>query len=162
MSSHYLNQSIIQDNVDVRCNNINSHASTCSGVALITNLSAVNSFKNAGFEEIIGKQSVTQTTSIIEPVTLNANAGVIVCYNSTANPLTSYFFKVSNNLKINADDIVTACVSAYTGVIGTNGLPVCNVSSTEPGAFHIVVTNQHASQQFLGVISISFKVTRFP
>jgi len=105
----------------------------------------------------ITKGTVTQITSLVTPVTVNASAGVITTFSATTAGLTVESFTV-NNTSVLATSSVNVTQTRYGGTLVTNGIPQITVDSVAAGSFVINVTNLHTANALAGVLNISFVV----
>ena len=133
MSSQYLSQTIHQDNIDIKVNNIT-------------------------FDSIyMPRTSVTQSTSITTPVSCNAESGRITTFTSTAAADSTTQFAVTNT-KVTPTDTILVAVNDYSGTYGTNGVPVVHAKNISTGTFGITIQNVHPTNAFDGTFEICFVV----
>ena len=105
----------------------------------------------------IVKGTITQITSLVTPVTVNAGAGVITTVSATTLAVTSERFTVTNS-EVIATSVVSLTLTDYSGTYVTDGIPVITVDNVGAGTFDVVVTNAHATLALAGVLQISFTV----
>jgi hypothetical protein len=131
MSTQYLSQSIHQDNIDIKVNQIT-------------------------FDKLfIPRISVTQATSTTTPVSCNAESGRITTFTSTAAADTTTQFAVTNT-KVLPTDTILIGINDYSGIYGTNGVPVIHAKNISPGTFGVTIQNVHPTNAFAGTFDICF------
>lgn len=117
----------------------------------------------AGFVSISGTEGstatseVTQVTSIVTGVTLNAARGVVTTFSASAAAGASQTFRVTNSFAA-AGSNIRAYVVDYAGAFTTNGVPVVSVDNRGTGGFDIVISNAHGTNALSGVLKIGFEI----
>jgi len=105
----------------------------------------------------IGKQAVTQGTSITTGVTINGSAGVITTVTATTAAVDTSTFAVTNSVVL-PSSVVLATITDYSVDYFTNGNPVIDIDTIAAGSFNINIRNLHATNPLNGVLQISFLV----
>jgi hypothetical protein len=127
MSSQYLQGSVNQKNIDIRVNSISTSHLT-----------------------------VTQFPTINSNVTINSDAGTIVCAaNASTSGSTTVFDVFNANVKVT--DTILVSVNGYTGFQGTNGVPVVSAIVDTVGQFSVYISNV-GNSNFNGSFSIRFQL----
>lgn len=96
------------------------------------------------YEDFVNN-AVTQQTTIYTAVTLNQPRGVITTQNVSTGASfgatgTHNVFTV-NNTSCKADSVVSAEILNYSGTIGSNGIPILQVSDIQDNSFKLNLTN---------------------
>jgi hypothetical protein len=100
--------------------------------------------------------AVTQITSIVTGVTLNAPCGTITTFAaSAAAGAEDGPFTVTNST-IAATDVPVVAIKSYAGT----GTPQVYVSAVAAGSFAITITNLHGATALNAAIVISFAVIK--
>lgn len=103
----------------------------------------------------INKNSVTQSSSISDGVTVNAGGGIITTVVATTVAQGQDRFTVTNN-SVSTVSVVLANIQGYAS--GSTGLPVVHVDNIGSNTFDIVITNASTSAPLNALLKIGFAV----
>lgn len=102
------------------------------------------------------KSTVSQETSTVTGVTINASSGVITMQSSTlADGLTEQFTVTNSN--VSGDSVVLANALDYSGTIASAGVITVNVDSVGSGSFVVSIGNGSGAP-LDGIIKVGFLV----
>ena len=135
MSSKYLNQTLPQKNINIRCNNL-----VCDGEIIEYNPIA----------------SVTQSGDIYSPVTLNAHVGKIITVAATLGPNSKNLSTTVNNNVVGPDDMILLSF-IYNG---SDGHPHINIKNINNGNFNFSLYNSSSTETLNGSLDVFFKVIK--
>lgn len=111
-------------------------------------------FNYTGSNALNFKQAtVTQTTSLVTPVTINGSSGIITTVSATTERVAMESFTV-NNTAVSATSVVLVSVASYDG---TTLPPVVTSTNTVNGSFQVNVINL-GGNDLNGVLKIAFLV----
>jgi hypothetical protein len=137
MSSHYLNQSIRQENIDIKCYNTKVFGSPTMKSVL-----------------------VSQPTNAVTGVTVNGSAIEISTQNFTTGVGGTTSFVLTNS-SITANSMVIVQWKSYTGTLFTNGLPEIKATGMSAGSCNINVYNYHPTNILSGGFVIQAFIINF-
>lgn len=107
---------------------------------------------------LLQKAEVTQITSATTAVTANGGAVAITTVSLTTAAGASFTFTL-NNSWIQNGSFLFAQIGAYSGTVGTNGIPIVtvvnNTSPTTAGTCTITVSNVAASNALSGTLVLN-------
>ena len=133
MSSKYLNQSIPQQNINIKCNQLQAQETNQPEPTL-----------------------VTQSTSTTTPVTCNGLQGRITTFSQTLVQGTRVNFTV-NNSSVESGDLILSSTSNYSG----SGFPCSLVGKVANGSFELCIMNKDNVSSLDSPCDVEFKVIKF-
>lgn len=128
--------------------------------ALTTEMSAAlaaGKITISGTEGSNATGAVTQITSIVTGVTLNAQRGLVTTFSASAAADATQKFTVTNSFA-SATSNIRAYIVDYAGAYSTNGNPTVAVDNRGAGTFEISITNAHSANALSGALVIGFEI----
>ncbi len=105
--------------------------------------------------KFVGKQSMTQGTSVSSTVTLDSPVGSIITFNNTLGTSASTAFTFANSY-IQPGSLLFTTVQNYTG--GTNGNHKVSVNAVGSSYATINVSNTSTTSAMNGALTIGYMV----
>ena len=137
MSSKFINQSIPQKNINIRCNDI-----------------IIDGSISGNESQTIS--TVTQTVGISNPVTCNGYYGNITTVSATIASNGKNLNTTVNNDIVESDDVILLSF-IYNG---TDGHPHINLKNVNNGNFNFSIYNSSSTESLNGTFNIFFKVIK--
>lgn len=145
MSAKYLNQSVVDEAIQLRCYNERID----------------NALFVAGYQEKeLSGHTVTQQTSLTTAVTLNTTYGIITTVTATTGTSASEVFTL-NNSEIDVNQAYLVSIFEYDAAHdGSAGIPQVEFLYKSAGKADIIITNQNPAAALNGVLKIYFEIIR--